>query len=118
MKCKFCNTTNAPFRVEGFVGKNRYVCDDCFADHYFLNSKKKAKPGDARIDWHIKRNPNLSPLAVRLALAASERGNDDAAYEWEARNAQRFQTILNAETRTEQPVAKSLKAVLREIVKE
>lgn len=53
---------------------------------------------DPRIDWHIKQcrvrhATEVSELAVRLALAASERGNS-ASYEWEAYNAMRFEAIL------------------------
>ena len=53
---------------------------------------------DPRIDWHIKQcrvrhATEVSELAVRLALAASERGNS-ASYEWEAYNAMRFESIL------------------------
>ena len=51
---------------------------------------------DARIDWHLKHSGIKSELAVELALAASERGDSDASYQWEAGNARRFEAILTA----------------------
>lgn len=48
---------------------------------------------DPRIAWHIKRNPRLSELAVMLAIATHERC-DYASYEWESKNAEIFQSIL------------------------
>jgi hypothetical protein len=51
---------------------------------------------DPRIAWHMKRNPALSELAVKLALAAGVRCDSDASHDWEAHNAARFENVLMA----------------------
>ena len=48
---------------------------------------------DPRIAWHLKHSGIKSELAVRLALAASPRGNQ-STHEWEAYNAKRFDAVL------------------------
>ena len=49
---------------------------------------------DARIDWHLKHSGIKSELAVRLALAVSERGDNSASFQWEADNARHLEAIL------------------------
>lgn len=51
---------------------------------------------DPRIEWHLKNSSVKSRLAVKLALAASPRGNA-ASHEWEALNARHFEAVLNNE---------------------
>lgn len=90
-----------------------------------IRRKQSSQPmneRDPRIDWHMKfcRDRHLtevSELAIKLALTACERGNTDAGHEWEARNAVRFQAVLNQnggllmDSNQKRPASKSAQAV-------
>lgn len=49
---------------------------------------------DPRIAWHLRKSPQLSELAIKLAIAMDEKWPSDTTGEWEARNAAHFQVVL------------------------
>lgn len=68
---------------------------------------------DPRIEWHIKEcrrryGTEVTELAVKLALAAHERGDNDEAHDWEAHNAMSFQVVLELNAKLSDSPAGSL----------
>ena len=71
MQCKFCKTSNAPYRCEAFVGANRYVCDECYVDNYGPDTMKYSSDSVQRDCWTA---PPLTRIQMKKLLYLQERG--------------------------------------------